>query len=91
MCGATVLGTVLLILLLVLLVQLNCRLQFLEIKILPVSFTLAFNVGDNLLVEFDAPCISLFAISLSTELIFNLPITPQMSRLIFKLATSQML
>ena len=78
---------VLLVLLLVLLVQL----QFLAIKILLVSCTLAFNVGDNLLVEFDAPCISLFAISLSTELIFNLPITPQMSRLIFKLATSQML
>ena len=52
--------TVLLVLLLVLLVQL----QFLEIKMLLVSFTLAFNVGDIFFVEFDAPCISLLAISL---------------------------
>ena len=53
------------VLLLVLLVQLNCRLQFLEIKILLVSFTPAFNVSYNLLVEFDTPCINVLAISLN--------------------------
>ena len=50
---------VLLVLLLVLLVQLNCRLQFLKIKILLLVsssplFTPAVTVGDDLLVKFDS-------------------------------------
>ena len=50
------------LLLLVLLVQLNCRLQFLEIKILLASFTRAVNVGGDLFVEFDTLSIDLLAI-----------------------------
>ena len=62
--GGTVVGRwymyLLVLLLLLLLVQLNCRLQLLEIKILLVSFTPAINVGDDLVVlEFDTPDIDL--------------------------------
>ena len=77
----TIMVPVLLVLLLVLLVQqINCRLRFLEIKILLYPLRLLLNVGDNLLVEFDAPCINLLVIFHNVT-----------SRLIFQPATSQML
>ena len=46
-----------LVVLLVLLLQINRRLELLKIKILLVSFARAVNVGDDLFVEFDTPSI----------------------------------
>ena len=43
------------VLLLMLLVQLNCGLQFLENKILFVSLASAINIRDNLPIELDTP------------------------------------
>ena len=68
--------------------QLNRRLQFLKIKILLVSFSPAVNVGDNLLVEFNAPSINLLAILESKSM-------PQLKtsslHVMFQLASTQML
>ena len=72
---------VLVLLLVPLVQQLNCRLRFLEIKILLYPLRLLLNVGDNLLVEFDAPCINLLVIFHN--------VTSRL--LIFQSATSQML
>ena len=47
------------VLLLMLLVQLNCSLQFLENKILFVSLASAVNIRDNLLIELDTPSIDI--------------------------------
>ena len=43
-----------------LLVQLNCGLQFLENKILFVSLASAINIRDNLPIELDTPNIDIF-------------------------------
>ena len=52
-----------LVVLLVLLLQINRRLELLKIKILLVSFSPTVNVGDNLLVvEFNAPSINFLAV-----------------------------
>ena len=52
------------VLLLMLLVQLNCGLQFLENKILFVSLASAINIRDNLPIELDTPSIDIFAVLL---------------------------
>ena len=52
------------VLLLMLLAQLNCGLQFLENKILFVSLASAINIRDNLLIELDTPSIDIFAVLL---------------------------
>lgn len=54
------------ILLLMLLVQLNCGLQFLENKILFVSLASAINIRDNLPIELDTPSIDIFAVARRT-------------------------
>ena len=86
--GATPLHLLVLLLLMLFVQQLNRRLQFLKIKILLVSFSPAVNVGDNLLVEFNAPSINLLAILESKSM-------PQLKtsslHVMFQLASTQML
>ena len=71
------------VLLLMLLAQLNCGLQFLENKILFVSLASAINIRDNLLIELDTPSIDIFAVLLD--------VACEMSRLICKPATYKIL
>ena len=88
------------VLLLMLLVQLNCGLQFLENKILFVSLASAINIRDNLLIELDTPSIDIFAVlldvaklhySAKVDLAAYPPNSCEMSRLICKPATYQIL